>query len=362
MAGPYFRLRARVIPAGLPRRQFLRLGGGAALGASLLPGCETLTVDYPPADDGTVGPEALAPISSNDAFYVVNYWQVAEVDREAWRITVRRAGTEIGALDWAFLASLPAREKEHTLQCIESRPREPRMDNAVWTGLPLREILETAGISIDPEAPELKFSAADGFSAGLPASDLDRPVWLVWRMNGEELSPEHGFPARLLCPGRFGWLNVKQITGIDFLDEPYEIPWLPALQQYMAAEGFHPESDGAARDLRVQSLIVHPSDLQFVEGGMKVRVLGKAYGGSDPVESVRLSADGGLSWSDAELTYAPGADVWALWRWIWEPPGPGRYELRVRAQTASGQQTNDDEPENLIPWTGGMAIEVEVMG
>ena len=129
----------------------------------------------------------------------------------------------------------------------------------------------------------------------------------------------------------------------------------------MEAAGMDPDSDGVATDLQAQCLVAHPTDFQFVEAGKKVRVLGKAYAGSDPVEWVAVSTDGGATYEEAELTYAPGADRWALWRFIWEPEVAGSYVLKVMCRTASGLETDADALENRIPYVGGMAVSVEIL-
>jgi DMSO/TMAO reductase YedYZ molybdopterin-dependent catalytic subunit len=342
----------------LGRRELLQQGG-AAVAAVLVAGCGKESGDTAGGD--FVGPEEIAPITAVEDFYIVAHFGVAQVDEDTWSLSVKRLGEEVGSFDYAFLGTLEAREVEHTLQCIESRPAAMRMGNAVWMGLPMVEVLEAAGIDFDPEATHIRFNCADGFTMGLPVEDLERPLWWVWKMNDERLPPAHGFPMRALSPGRFGWLNPKQITSVDFTDSAYELPWLDQLEAYMEAAGMDPDSDGAATDLQVQCLISHPTDFQFVEGGKKIRVLGKAYAGSDPVEWVAVSTDGGETFEEAELTYAPGADRWALWRFIWEPDAAGRYEVKVKCRTASGLETDADALENRIPFAGGMAVSVEIL-
>ncbi|MEE2751713.1 MAG: molybdopterin-dependent oxidoreductase [Myxococcota bacterium] len=359
MAKPFTQMIVRPID-----RRTLVAGGVLAVVEASIVGCRkpSSKAREDSGDIQVLGPEELDPISSNDDFYTVLYWGTPEIDLETWEIAVRGLDGSLSTLDYLLLESLEAREKEHTLQCIESRPSAPRMSNAMWSGLPLLEVLEAAGIEIDSGCTHLKFTGADGYTMGLPVTDLNKPVWLVWGMNGEVLPSIHGFPARLLTPGQFGWLNPKFVVGIEFLDQPYELPWLQMMEAYMEDMGLHPESDGDAIHLGVQSLVVFPSDLQFVANGSKVRVLGKAYGGSDPVTWVQVSTDGGASFQDAELTYAPGADRWTLWRFVWEPSEPGVYTLMTRCGTAGGQETVEDFPENRIPWVGGMGLSVEVIG
>ncbi len=354
---PYRRLVARPLD-----RRTLLAGGAAAVLQVSASGCKEK--GQPTEDTGeewdVLGAEALEPISTNEEFYVVSYSPAPEIDREAWRLAFDTFERYRSLLDYGALSALGAREKEHTLQCIESRPEVPRMNNAVWAGVPIKEAMDAVGFEIGA-ATHLKFTCADGYTMGLPVTDLDSPLWLAWEMNGEDLPVSHGYPVRLLTPGRFGWCNPKHLLLVELLDAPYELPWLAMLEAYMEEMGFHPDSDADAMDLAVQNLVVFPTDLQFVADGLRVRILGKAFGGTDPISRVEVSTDGGESFEEAELTYAPGPDRWTLWRLVWKPPGPGTYALVTRCQTEGGQSTEADFPDNKIPWVGGMGLSVEVV-
>lgn len=280
-----------------------------------------------------------------------------EVDAATWTCSVTHEGAALGRFDLAALEALSAREREHTLQCVESRPGFLAMDNAVWTGLPLVDVLAAAGIA-PPETAWMVFQCADTYSVGIPTADLtEGPLWLVWGMNGETLPMKHGFPARVLTPGRYGWLNPKQITGIEFTDSPYAPPWMDSLLAQYEQQGITFDM-ATSMEYQVQSLLVQPTAMEAVGG--KVFVLGKAYAGTDPVVSVEVSTDAGATWSEAELTYAPGADIWALWRFVWEPETAGSYTLMTRATTAAGRSCEPGLPADRIPWPGGMAVEVVV--
>jgi DMSO/TMAO reductase YedYZ molybdopterin-dependent catalytic subunit len=344
------RLRARP----LDRRRLLTLAAAAAVAAC---GDKDTGPGFGWSSDGGQDDE-LDPISGNDVFYTLWFkGSPGDVDAETWACAVIHDGVTLGSFDLARLGAMAAREREHTLQCVESRPGFLAMDNAVWTGAPLIDVLAAADIA-PPETAWVVFRCADTYSVAVPAADLtDGPLWLVWGMNGETLPLAHGFPARVLTPGRYGWLNPKQVTSIEFTDAPYEPDWMPDLMARYEAQGVAFDRAGSLA-YQVQSLLVQPTALEAVGG--KVFVLGKAYAGTDPVVEVEVSTDGGSSWQAATLTYAPGADVWALWRFVWEPDAAGRTTLMTRARTASGQQCTPDLDANRIPWPGGMAVEVIV--
>lgn len=379
------------------RRLFLKAGGAVAL-ASVLPGCDAPPsggaggdpqaddlapgvpdvpveleagvpdvgpdlIDPAPCEDWAPDPldggadgepfesappptgwgDAIPPISDNASFYVTGYFGVANVDPCDWRLSISVRGEPVASLDLETIYGLDHRDREHTLQCVESRPSLMKMDNAMWTGRPLAELLTELGVTLDPAITGIRLVGADTYEVGLPIEELDVPVWLVWRMNDEPLPPEHGFPVRALCPGRYGWQNAKQLVAIDFV-EGDPVPG------YVSAWETH---------YKLQGLIAQPESFGLAPSGESLRVLGKAYAGSDPVEWIGVSVDGGETFEDAEITYAPGADRWTLWRFEWTPPEPGNYTIRCAARTASGVET-DVGLENDLPFTGGMVLWIEV--
>ena len=353
MSAPY----KKAIVRKVSRRTILEWGG-ASIGV-LLAACKSDPGRI--LDTGVVsGPEELEPITPISDFYVVSHFGMAEVDVSTWTLEVRRDDEVVGVLDYAFLESMEARSLERTLQCIESRPAWIRMSNGIFEGLPLFELLDAAGIDWRVGATHMAIHSMDFYSVGLSIDEENAP-WLVWRMNGEVLPQKHGHPARILAPNRYGWLNPKQVKRIDLLDEPYVLPWVEELERYAEAAGLHAASELTAEEVRIQSLVVHPDSMQFVEEGRAIRLLGKAYGGADPVVEIEVSEDGGQSYKRAEITYAPGADRWTLWRHIWRPETAGTHLLHVRARSEAGVSTDDEHPENQIPYTGGMWILVEVL-
>ncbi|MDP6946707.1 MAG: molybdopterin-dependent oxidoreductase, partial [Myxococcota bacterium] len=287
--------------------------------------------------------DEVPPISDNGSFYVTNYFGVANVDPCTWRLNISVRGESVASLALDEVYALEPQEREHTLQCIESGPKLMKMNNAIWTGRPMKDLLDQLGVTLDETLTGIRLLCADGYEVGLPMEELDVPIWLVWLMNGQRLPPEHGFPVRFLCPDRYGWQNAKQVVGIDFIEgDP-----VPGYQKVWDTH------------YRLQGLIAHPETLSLTASGESVRLLGKAYAGSDPVEWVGVSVDGGATFEDAEITYAPGPDRWTLWRFLWTPPAPGDYPVRCKARTVSGVETTDAS-DFTFPYDGGMTILLEV--
>lgn len=322
----------------LSRRNLL-VGAAAAAGVAA---CD----DAGKPDDTAVLGGGLTPVTPNDDFYVTSSNGNPEVDGATWALTLQSGGEVRATIDLAWLEAQLGRDKEHTLECIGANPYNLAIGNAVWTGLPLHELLATLGVDVPADAVELVFTGADGYTTSLPVADLDRPVWLVWRMNGEPLPFAHGYPARLLVPGRYGMKNPKWITDLTLSTLPHIGYW----------EGYGWSN---AAPYKPNALLHTPVRREIVEAG-PARILGMAFAGSDPVTRVDVRIDGG-AWQEAALDYAPGADIWTLWHLDWEAV-VGERVIQARCTTASGAASSEDPDGSvgLDGYDGSMEIEVEV--
>lgn len=288
----------------------------------------------------------ITPITPNEDHYITSCCGTPTVDGAAWTLTILDRGQELAQVTYAELEELDARDREHTLECISAGPYNLAISNAVWTGLPLLELFEHLGVTVPTDALELKFTSEDDYTTAVPIGDLELPIWLVWRMNGQEIPPEHGFPARLLVPGRYGMKNPKWIRSIEFTVEHHTGYW---------------ESRGWSEEAvyLVNGLVHAPRRSDPVPAGA-ARVLGTAFAGTDPVVSVEVSVDDG-AWQAAVLDYAPGADIWTLWHHDVELAA-GAHAIQVRCTTASGAATVGTEGGEFHEgYSGGMRIEIEVV-
>lgn len=321
-------------------RRALIVRGAAFVGVAA---CDRLVLP----DGAEVGAGAtIDPVTPNDTFYVTSCCGTPEVDRAAWSLAVQANGATLAEVDLAYLEALPARDKEHTLECIGGGPANQLVGNAVWSGLPLTEILAALGVEVPASAVELRIVGADGYATSIPIADLDTPVWLAWRMNGEPLPERHGTTVRMLTPGRYGTKNPKWIVALDFVDAPFVGFW---------------EERGWSNDAsyKPNGLVAAPVDGGSLPPGA-VRVLGTAFAGRDPIVRVEVSVDDG-PWTDATLTYQGGPDVWTLWAWDWDAT-EGDHTVRVRVTTESGA-TDSGVPEGTdasAGYDGGMEVRVTV--
>ena len=338
------RRRPRLTVQVQTRRAFLERGIGAVAAAGLaacLPPSRSPGGDggVPPQDADSSAPQPLTsygPITPNEHFYITSSNLNPAVDASTWALSIRNRGVEIASIDYATLRRLPARTKEHTLECISAAPYYLAISNAIWTGLPLTEVFSAKGVQVSPGTVELVFRSAENYSTSIPVADLQKPVWLVWLMNGVPLPTEHGYPVRLLVPGRYGMKNPKWITSIDFVDQPFTGYW---------------DQLGWSKDAVYQTnALVHvPAD--DVPAGDLVAA-GTAFAGSDPIVSVEVSVDGG-DWHSATLDYNPGPDIWTLWHYD-VALAPGSHTLQARCTTRSGNKSDPpSEDSNLMDGYGG---------
>jgi hypothetical protein len=332
---------ARVRFQLLSRRDLLARASAVA-GLTAIGACDGKAGD----SAGTDPTDGIEPITPNDDFYVTSCCGTPVVDRDAWSLTFKAAGTVLATADLVDLEGMGPRDREHTLECIGAGPTHQAISNTIWTGLPLTEVLAALGIEVPASAVEMKFTSADEYTTSLPIGDLDKPVWLVWRMNGEPLPEKHGTTARLLVPGRYGMKNPKWIVELEFVDEPYLGFW--------ETRGWSNSAEYAAN-----TFVRDPVDNLSVSAGT-VEMVGTAYAGSDEIETVEVTTDGGETWAAAELTYQNGPDVWTLWRFSWDA-SPGVYRIQARCTTKSGAQSGDEYGTGTLDgYDGSMVVDVEV--
>jgi sulfane dehydrogenase subunit SoxC len=291
--------------------------------------------------------------------YVLTHYDIPAVDPATWRLEVTGAVTGALRLTLDDLRRRPPVTARVLLECAgNGRARyEPRpvsqpwlleaVGSAEWTGTPLAPLLEEAGVA--PTAVDVAFTGADhgvergveqDYARGLSLADAMRPdVLLVWAMNGAPLPPQHGAPLRLLVPGWYGMAHVKWLTRIEVLDRPFD-----GYQNATAYRIKTGEDQTGAPVTRIapRALVLPPGWPDFMTRERYLRpgpvpLTGRAWSGRAPVAAVDVSTDGGDTWTAAELAPADPAHphAWRAWTLPWTP-GPGRYELVVRATDGTG--------------------------
>lgn len=327
------------------RRGFLN----AALGAALVfPLYEVMKDFYYNATffyDGTVySGEGIQPITPVDEFYTVTKNVVdPDVNRDLWRLEVRGAIDNDLTLSFDDLQDYEQIEQESTLMCISNRIGAGLFSNAIWTGVRLRDVLESVGVHDD--AFELKLTGADAYVDTFAMEyAFDDNTLVVYQINGEPLPRIHGYPVRIIVPGLFGEKNVKWITRIDVVTEDKEgfyeeQGWGPDFTPPTRSDIFSPRTSGAGQSATFR---------EPIPVGSRVEIKGRAFAGNRGIESVEVTTDGGDTFEPATIYY-PGTELtWTLWRYYWTPEEPGEYRIYSRATDGTGDP-QPSEPRGIIP-------------
>jgi DMSO/TMAO reductase YedYZ molybdopterin-dependent catalytic subunit len=295
-------------------------------------------------------------VTANRLFFVRNHFGVPAVDRDTWRLSIAGLVSRPLEITWDQLAGMPERTVFATMECAGNgrsflTPHAHGVQwgagavgHAEWTGVPLRLLLEDAGLS-DGAAEVLCEGADRGresdhpdempFARSLPrAKALDRDTLVATRMNGELLEPNHGAPARLLVPGWYGVASVKWLSRIAALDRPFA--------GYFQTKKYTIEREtGAGLErvivgpMAVKSEIIRPRPGDVLGVGTN-RVFGVAWAGDDTVARVEISTNGGNSWSSAELVGPTARYSWTLWEYLWETGETGPHTILARAVSSRG--------------------------
>jgi DMSO/TMAO reductase YedYZ molybdopterin-dependent catalytic subunit len=277
----------------------------------------------------------MDPLVSQD-FFNVSYSSVSPTpDAAEWELSVTG---EVEAEQTYGYEELRGREFEHrfvTLRCVGESLNGHKMDNALWSGIPIAPLIEAAQPTSDCDCVMLR--AADDYYEEFPLEALESGM-LAFGMNGGPIPRGHGAPVRALIPGHWGEINVKWITEIEFLEREQDGYW--------EKNGWH--GTGPVNTVAKLHAKTRTDDDQILLGG-------HTYAGTRDVERVEVSTDGGETWTDAELTdRLPGAtgaiedppeaaiDAWRQWRYAYDPP-EGSHEVVVRATDGTGQLQPEEE-------------------
>ena len=261
--------------------------------------------------------------TSNSSFYRVDTDLVLpQVSPESW--TLRIDGMVDRELEFTFaeLLKMPLTENDMTLVCVSDSVGGPYLGNARWLGVPLAGLLRRAGVQAG--ADQVLSAATDGMTISTPvATILDtQGALLAVGMNGQPLPIAHGFPARMLVPGLYGYVSatkwVTRLTLTTFAKQ----------RAYWTQRGYT-----ARAPIKTESRIDVPRPLAQVKAG-HVTVAGVAWAPAKGIAAVQVNVDNG-PWHQARLAAVDGIDTWRQWMWDWDA-SPGLHTLQVRATDNAG--------------------------
>jgi DMSO/TMAO reductase YedYZ molybdopterin-dependent catalytic subunit len=428
---------------GLSRRQLLKLGAAGSLllaGGGFVRSSRAFATPAATPIVKPLPPEWFVPIGTNaemrweamadegyltpiEKFFVRNHTATELVDPTSWRLKVFGSGLDDPegiSLSLRDLRCMPSETRAAFMECAGngrsffatqqgtavtgSAWKLGAVGVAQWRGVPLRELLERAGI---------KASAVDVMPQGLDstvvANGVDqghvrRPlsvakalddVLVAYEMNGEPLPPDHGFPVRLVVPGWVGVASIKWLGQIEVSDQPLFSPWNTT--QYRMIGGDYPADSPPLTKQQVKSAFELPLPATLPAGGT-LQLDGRSWSGDAPIARVEVKVeaaptavaaraarpgkrprhqqhhrrhhphrhhhhddhhDGGdphdgdhgpqptpEGWRPAELQEPNYPQAWARWSIDWCPPGPGSYQLLARATDWAGTTQPDTVPFN----------------
>lgn len=266
----------------------------------------------------------LTPIVvSNATFYRIDTALVVPtVDPAEWTLTIDGMVDREVTLSYQDISEMPLVERYVTLSCVSNEVGDRLVGNALWTGVPLRDILDMAGVR--DGADQIVGHSVDGFTAGFPTEVAydGRDALVAIGMNREVLPANHGFPARLVVPGLYGYVSATK-----WLDRIELTTW-DAFDGYWIPRGWSKEGP-----IKTQSRIDRPRRREELPAG-PYAMAGVAWAPTRGIARVELSIDDG-PWTEAELSVPLSDDAWVQWRLDTELE-EGDHEVRVRATDGTG--------------------------
>ena len=301
---------------------------------------------FNPPGSGLAGPSPQ--LTPTDQFYVVSKnFTDPKVDGGSWRLNIGGFVDNPVTLTLQDLYALPATTEFVTLECISNDVGGPQISTGSFTGVALQYLIKQA----NPRSSGTwaAFKATDGYTESLPMSAVnsDPTILVAYQLNGAPLPLAHGYPARILIPGRYGMKGPKWLTDIDLVDHESGGYW---------------EQQGWDHNAIVRTMsrfdVPRDGDIVKVSG---VTISGVAFAGTRGIDKVEVSTDGGSSWTPAMLTAPLSPLTWVLWQVQWTPPAEGSYHLAVRATDGTGaRQESNGGPSYPDGSTGYHSIRVDV--
>jgi DMSO/TMAO reductase YedYZ molybdopterin-dependent catalytic subunit len=300
-------------------------------------------------------------ITPTKSFYVRTHFPIPAIDRDAWWLHVEGEVENPFAINYEELLKLKSRTIPVTLECAGNNRDflEPKVKGvqwglgavgtAEWTGVPLSTLLDRA--LVRSEAREVILEGADGgmlddpksppgeleFARSIPLAKARGDVFLAYKMNGDDLPPEHGFPLRAIVPGWYAMASIKWLQRIIVTNEPWA-----GYYQTMDYAFWKRRGDIAQlaplTEMQVKAEIAKPVKGERVPADSNVHVHGAAWTSDGEVTKVELSTDGGATWNQAKLLGEAKPNAWRLWKFDWRTPSdPGETSLIACATDSRGR-------------------------
>ncbi|HEY5519846.1 MAG TPA: molybdopterin-dependent oxidoreductase [Candidatus Limnocylindrales bacterium] len=329
----------------IPRRAFLVIAGtfvavGAVLSvigrflgsqtpqtsAAQIPVPSPGSTVAPPPSGASFDVAGITPIVTPDTdFYIIDTrLSTPQVDASTWSLRIHGMVDKEVKLNYQQLIAMALTEQYVTIQCVSNEVGGALVGNAKWTGVNLNSVLAMAGVQ--PGATQLVGTSFDGWTCGFPTQHLQgagKDALLAVQMNDQPLPARHGYPARLIVPGLYGYVSAtKWITDI-------ELTTLEAFDAYWVRLGWAKQGP-----ILTQSRIDVPRAGQNVQAG-SVEFGGVAWAPTRGVSKVEVDLDVTGNWQPCELSVPLSDYTWVQWRTTLQVPA-GQHTIRVRATDGTG--------------------------
>ena len=328
------------IAAGLLGRTLIERARTAPTTPGVIPPAAETVPPLGAGQDLSTSVAGLTPlVMPNDTFYRIDTaLLVPSVDTATWRLRIHGLVDRETTLTFDELVGLPMFEQYVTISCVSNEVGGDLVGNAKWTGVRLRDVLELAGVQ--SSATQLVGRSVDGWTAGMPTAwvmDPAREPMIAVKMNDEPLPPRHGYPARLIVPGLYGYVSAtKWLSDL-------ELTTLEAFDGYWVPLGWAKEAP-----ILTQSRIDTPTS--GVAAG-RVPIAGIAWAPDRGVSRVEVAIDG--EWRDAELSAPISDTTWVQWLVRWDAT-PGDHVIQVRATDGTGEvqeeRSSPPAPDGARGW------------
>ena len=312
-------------------------------------------------------------------FYMRNNFGMPILDAATFRLAIGGLVERSQSFTIRDLQNMRSKTQVVTLECagngraLFDRPTEGEkwgvgaVSTAEWTGVPLVEILDRAGVRQDVK--DVLFRGADGgavegrpesmrFERSLRIDDArDSDVLLAYAMNGEPLPVEHGYPLRLIVPRWYAVASVKWLTEIELIDRVFTGHYQGSKYRYEWEREGRIVSEPVTLQ-RVRALITEPSPHTEVRAG-ELAIRGVAWSGAAPIARVEVSVNGG-DWQEARLVSERNRYSWQSWELIARVEQSGDLILRARATDLAGRTQPERAEWNRLGYGNNAIQEVPI--
>ncbi len=311
---------------------------------------------------------ALSPllryeVTPTELFYRIDISPIVPaINAETWKLNVKGLVDKPYEITYEQLRAMPSVEQFSTLGCVSNKVGGDLISNAIWKGVPLKNILEQA--QVQPGAKYIVFRCFDGYDVGIPLEKgLEDGTILAYDMNRATLNPAHGFPVRAIVPNIYGMMNAKWITEIEIVDYVYEGFWqrkgwsntatinslssivIPGsapirtrFRGFLPASSNFANSSNSSSSASPSSSSSSSSSLSPIASGRTMTIGGIAFAGTKGISKVQVSIDNGSTWKDASIKEPLSSYSWVMWAAELNLPSGQlkEYKLTVRATDKAG--------------------------